>query len=113
MHVECPTKTLILLHGKNYDLKLTNYITANFGLKNVETSIIDNFGYFKLNGQKLDANNKFKILNSVLNFYSEDSKKISVKFRNYGTIANLDALIAAYKSSEEYVQYGSKCVYEN
>ena len=50
MHVECPTKTLILLHGKNYDLKLTNYITANFGLKNVETKITDNFGLFKVNG---------------------------------------------------------------
>ena len=44
--------------------------------------------YFKLNGQKLDANNKFKLLNTVFNFYPENYEKIPVKFINYGDISN-------------------------
>ena len=86
--ITCPTNTIFFLQGQNYDLNLTNYITTNFGIKNVETSITENFGYFKLNGQKLDANNKFKLLNTVFNFYPENYEKIPVKFINYGDISN-------------------------
>ena len=84
--VTCPTEVLILRYGQNYDLELANYITANFGLKNLEISIIENYGYFELNGEKLESNNRFKILNNTLKFYLEENKKIRVSFTNFGIV---------------------------
>ena len=38
--ITCKTDVLIFLYGQNYDLAFSNYITANFGLKNLEISIL-------------------------------------------------------------------------
>ena len=91
--ITCPTKTLIFLHSTNNDVVLSNQITANFGIKNVYTSITGNFDYFKLNGQKINENTRFKLLNTVLSFYSENYGKIGVIFRNFGTIGNKDCTL--------------------
>ena len=82
--VTCPTNVLIFLYDKEYSIELSNMITANFGLKNLEISITDNYRFFRLNGVRLELNNRFKILAPNLVFYSKESEKIRVRFTNYG-----------------------------
>ena len=82
--ITCKYHTLFLAYGQNNDLNFSNYITANFGLKNLEISIIENYQYFKLNGVQLDSNKRFNILNDILNFYLEENKKFRITFRNFG-----------------------------
>ena len=76
---------LICLKGVNCDLKLFNYITADFDIKNLECIITENYDYFSLNNEKLEENQKFSVLNELM-FKSEEAKKIHVKFRNYGKV---------------------------
>ena len=70
---------------EQYSLKLSDFIEANFELKNLEISIIQNYGYFTLNNNVLKGNNKFKILNNLI-FYSQYKTKINVKFKSYGIL---------------------------
>ena len=81
--ITCQNTLVTVPYAENYKLSLSNYISADFGLKNLEISIISNYNYFTLDGSKLNANNRFKILNE-LTFYSTESKKINVEFTNYG-----------------------------
>ena len=92
--ITCPTGLLTFRYGEDFSLDLTQTITANFGLKNLEISIIENYKYFKLNGVQLESNNRFKILAPNLVFNSEESKKISVKFTNFGIkFSNKDCIL--------------------
>ena len=81
------TNVLIIPYDKNHYLKLSEYIYADFDIKNVEVSITENYGYFSLEGVKLEENNRFNILNELI-FNSKDKGKISVKFTNHGKILN-------------------------
>ena len=81
--ITCKNTVATVPYAENYKLSLSNYISADFGLKNLEISIISNYNLFSLDGNQLNANNRFKILNE-LTFYLAESKKISVGFRNYG-----------------------------
>ena len=76
---------LFVAYREKHVLNLKDYITANFELKNLEVTIIENYNYFSINDLPLGANEKFKILND-LTFYSNDIRKIRVKFINYGII---------------------------
>ena len=90
--VTCPKEQLIFLYGEYYNLNLSEYITANFEIKNLEISITENYEYFrfKSNNERLKENNKFKILNNELQFYSKENKNIEVKFTNFGIIITPD-----------------------
>ena len=46
-------KVLIVPYDENYQLKLLDYITADFNLKNINVSITENYDYFKLNDVQL------------------------------------------------------------
>ena len=83
--ITCQNKLLFVPNGQNYQLKLSDYITADFELKNLEVKITENYEYFKLNGVQLGVNNRFKILNDLI-FNSIETKKIKIKFINYGII---------------------------
>ena len=76
---------LILLNGLEHNIKLSDYVTANFDTKNVECRIIENYEYFSLNNMQLEPNEKFNILNDLIS-NSVDAKKIHVMFTNYGVI---------------------------
>ena len=76
---------LIYLNGVDYSLKLSNYISSAYSIKNVEISITQNYGYFKLNNIALVANQRFNV-ESQITFNSNVAQKIYVKFRNYGKI---------------------------
>ena len=76
---------LTIQNDINYSLKLSDYIDANFNLKNLEISITQNYDFFKLNNNKLNGNNRFKILNEII-FYSKKPTKINIKFKSYGII---------------------------
>ena len=76
---------LIYLNGLDYNLKLSDYITADFNIKNFESTIIDYYSYFKFNNKKLEANQLFKVT-SDLTFNSNNAQKIYIKFKNYGKI---------------------------
>ena len=78
---------LFVQYGENIILNLTNYIIADFELKNLEVIITENFKYFYLNDIPLTANKPFKILNDI-KFNSKESKKIIVKFENLGIYYN-------------------------
>ena len=71
----------------NQSLKLSEYIYADFDIKNVEVSIIENYDYFTLNGQQLEEHKRFNILDELI-FNSKDKGKIHFKFTNYGKILN-------------------------
>ena len=75
-------------HGENVTLNLTNYIIADFELKNLEVIIKENYKYFYLNDSiQLIPNQKFKIL-SELKFNSQVSKKLHIIFENQGIVLN-------------------------
>ena len=44
--ITCQNKVVTVPYGENYKMSLSNYISANFGLKNLEISIISNYNYF-------------------------------------------------------------------
>ena len=71
---------LICLNGLNCYLNLSDYITADFDIKNVECSIPEYYNYFSLNNSQLVENQRFKIIDE-LRFNSEDTIKILVKFK--------------------------------
>lgn len=64
-------------------LKLSDYIDANFDVKNLKINVIQSYDYFTLNNNKLTESIKFKIIEDVI-FYSKYKTKINVKFKNYG-----------------------------
>ena len=79
---------LYVQYGENIILNLTNYITADFELKNLEVIITENYNYFYLNDSiQLTQNQKFKILNNIT-FYSIESKKFHIIFENQGIVLN-------------------------
>ena len=84
--ITCQNKLWIVPYNKNNQIKLSDYLTANFELKNLEVKIIENYDKFKLNNIQLNSNNKFKILTDNLIFNSNESKKIKITFINYGII---------------------------
>ena len=84
--ITCKNYLLIVPSKENNKIKLSDFITANFEVKNLEITILNNFEYFKLDNNKLDSNNKFKILNDKLTFYSDKTEKITITFRNYGIV---------------------------
>ena len=84
--ITCKNEFILTIpYDKKYTLKISDFIEANFELKNLEISIIENYKYFSLNNNKLQQNNKFKILNNLL-FYSKDKIKIKITFKNYGIL---------------------------
>ena len=76
---------LTVQYGENHNLKLSDYISADFDIKNLKISIIENYDYFYLNDIKLEADYKFNISNNLI-FKSENKNKIKIKFINYGII---------------------------
>ena len=53
---------IFALNGVDKTLKLSNYITSSYSIKNVETSITSsNYGYFKLNNKALVANQRYNV----------------------------------------------------
>ena len=76
---------LTIPYGVKYSLRISDFIEANFGVKNLEISIIQNYDYFTLNNKQLTNNNRFKILNDLI-FFSKDKTKINIKFKNYGIL---------------------------
>ena len=81
--IKCKGGSFIYLYGEKYTLKLLDYISANFVLKNLKVSITENYEYFTLNNNKLNADNEFHI-SSELTFSSTVSKKFNIKFINKG-----------------------------
>ena len=72
--------------GVDYSLQFSNYIKADFSIKNVEVSITSsNYVYFKLNNKKLERNQIFNVSNN-LTFNLNIAQKIRVSFRNYGKL---------------------------
>ena len=78
---------ILVNYGENLILNLTNYITADFELKNLEVRITENYNYFSLNNHKFTENEKFRILNNIT-FNSIDSKKHHIIFENLGIVFN-------------------------
>ena len=66
--ITCLNDVLTFRNGEDCNLNLSQKITANFGLKNLEISIINNYENFKLNGVQLESNNRFRILEPNLTF---------------------------------------------
>ena len=79
------SNVLYLQYGENHSINLSNYITADFELKNLEVIITENYRYFSLNNNPLEANKTFKILNKII-FYSNESKKFHIIFENQGIV---------------------------
>ena len=92
--LSCKNNDITIPYGVEYPLDLSNSISANFNLKNLEISIKENYDYFTLNGNKINEATKFSI-SSQLIFYSIESKRITIKFESYGIFFTNMFLIAA------------------
>ena len=84
--IECKNNYVLSIpYGIKYSLRISDFIEANFDLKNLKISIIQNYEYFTLNNNKITKNNKFRILENLV-FHSEKKEKILIKFKNYGIL---------------------------
>ena len=79
--------TIIALNGEDINLSLSNYISSNYSIKNVESSITQYYNYFKLNNKVLILNQKFNVSNTLI-FNSKIPQKYYIIFRNYGKVIN-------------------------
>ena len=85
--IQCKNSLITYLNGGVYNLRLLDYIVPGFDTKYLEVTINENYKYFKLNNNQLQSNNRFQV-NSNLEFSSSVSKKIIVKFINYGILSD-------------------------
>ena len=95
--VQCISNTISAPKDVISNVKISNFITASFDTKNVEVAITENNDYFTLNGVILQKNTIFKVTQN-LNFKSTETKKITIKFTNYGKI------ISGTSSCEFYIR---------
>ena len=95
--VQCRSYTISAPKDVISTVKISNFITASFDTKNVEVAITENNDYFTLNGATLQKDTKFKVTQN-LNFKSTETKKITIKFTNYGKI------ISGTSSCEFYIR---------
>ena len=64
--INCQNKELTVPCGQNQKLKILDYVSADFTLKNLLVSITDNYEFFTKDGQILDKNNKFNVASDLI-----------------------------------------------
>ena len=83
--VQCQSYILPVPKDEISNVKISDFITADFDTKNVEVTIIENNDYFTLNGNILKKETKFKVTDNLY-FISNETKIIQFKFIIYGKI---------------------------
>ena len=94
--ITCLDKTITAPTKIKRSLKFSEYINAPFGVTNLYISITQNYKYFTLNNQRISSSyTKFKIL-SNLEYFSEESSNIEIKFKNYGVVSSNNKYCSFY-----------------
>ena len=83
--IQCNSYNISVPKDENITIKISNFIKADFDIKNVEVSITDKSHYFTFNGKRLAINDKFPVTKDVY-FKYKDSKKLHIPIRSYGKI---------------------------
>ena len=81
--ITCIRKNFLAPTNKNLSLSFSQFIESPFSITNLKISVSENYKYFILNNQTLSPNDYFYILNE-LNYFSNQSLLINIKFINYG-----------------------------
>ena len=81
--IKCIPKNISAPINIKNSLKFSEFIEYPYNLTYLKISVIQNWHYFTLNNQSIYQTEKFNIL-SDLEYFSRQSSKIFIKFRNYG-----------------------------
>ena len=84
--ITCLKKTITAPINIKRSLNFSEFINSSFKATYLNIGIITNYNYFTFNNLPISEYDQFKILSDELKYFSNQTAKINVQFKNYGVV---------------------------